>query len=117
MSAQVREDFKYYFANFVRKGGGGTPQIRNPLFAEKKSVKGGRREPPKSVTYFLDQNQVFFGQIFFFLALFEEFFSVKGRRGLAPKSVTYFLDQKQVFFEQKTPFLALFEGKFSGKSP
>ena len=34
----LREDFKYYFADFVRKrGGGGTPQIRNPLFAEKNS--------------------------------------------------------------------------------
>ena len=56
-----RGDFKYYFADFVRKrGGGGTPQIRKSLFAEKKSVKGGRGVPPKSVTYFLDQNQVFF---------------------------------------------------------
>ena len=31
----VRGDVKYYFADFVRKEGGGTPQIRNPLFAEK----------------------------------------------------------------------------------
>ena len=30
-----REGVKYYFADFVRKGGGGgTPQIRNSLFAE-----------------------------------------------------------------------------------
>ena len=28
----LREDIKYYFADFVRKGGG-TPQIRNSLFA------------------------------------------------------------------------------------
>ena len=28
-----REDVKYHFADFVRKGGS-TPQIRNPLFAE-----------------------------------------------------------------------------------
>ena len=42
----LREDFKYYFADFVRKGGGGTPQIRNPIFAEKKSVNGGRGYPP-----------------------------------------------------------------------
>ena len=70
---QLREGVKYYFADFVRKGGGGgTPQIRNPLFAEKKSVKGGRGVPPKSVTYFLDQNQVFFEQKTQFLALFEE---------------------------------------------
>ena len=50
----VREVFKYYFADFVRKRGGG---------------------PPKSVTYFLDQNQVFFEQKTPFLALFEEKFS------------------------------------------
>ena len=31
----LREPFKYYFADFVRKEGGSTPQIRNPLFAEK----------------------------------------------------------------------------------
>ena len=32
----LRGAIKYYFADFVRKGGGGvTPQIRNPLFAEK----------------------------------------------------------------------------------
>ena len=37
----IREPFKYYFADFVRKGGGGgTPQIRNSFFAQKKSVKG-----------------------------------------------------------------------------
>jgi len=74
----IRERVKYYFADFVRKGGGGGyPQIRNPLFAEKKSVKGGRGVPPKSVTYFLDQNQVFFEQKTPFLALFEENFSGK----------------------------------------
>ena len=28
------------------KGGGGTPQTRNPLFAEKKIRKGGRGVPP-----------------------------------------------------------------------
>ena len=33
-----RETVKYYFADFVRKrGGGGTPQIRKSLFAEKKN--------------------------------------------------------------------------------
>ena len=30
---RLREAFKYYSADFARKGG--TPQIRNPLFAEK----------------------------------------------------------------------------------
>ena len=47
----LREGVKYYFADFVRKGGGGTPQICN---------------------LFLDQNQVFFEQKTPFLALFEE---------------------------------------------
>ena len=57
----LRGAVKYYFADFVRKGGRGVPpQIRNPLFAEKKSAKVGKGVPPKSVTYFLDQNQVFF---------------------------------------------------------
>ena len=49
----LREAVKYYFADFVRKGGG---------------------VPPKSVTYFFDQNQVFFEQKTQFLALFEETF-------------------------------------------
>ena len=41
-----REDIKYYFADFVRKGGGGgTPQIRNPLFAESFVRKGGGVPP------------------------------------------------------------------------
>ena len=65
----IRGDFKFYLADFVRKGGGGTPQIRNPLFAEKIYVKGGRGVHPKSVTYFVDQKQ--------FLALFEETISGK----------------------------------------
>ena len=43
----VRERVKYYFADFVRKGGGGTPQIRNPLFAEKKIRKGGEGGTPQ----------------------------------------------------------------------
>ena len=35
----VRENFKYYFADFVRKGGGGvTPQIRNLYFGPKSGV-------------------------------------------------------------------------------
>ena len=39
---------EYYFADFVRKGGGGgTPQIRNPLFAENFFRKGGEGVPPK----------------------------------------------------------------------
>ena len=42
MQLGLREDFKYYFADFVRKGGGGgTLQIRNPLFAENNIRKGG----------------------------------------------------------------------------
>ena len=42
----IRENFKYYFADYVRKGGeGGTPQIRNPLFAENFVRKGGGNPP------------------------------------------------------------------------
>ena len=61
----LREDIKYYFADFVRKGGrggGGYPQFRNPLFAEIFFRKGWGGVPPISVTYFSDQKQVFFGQ-------------------------------------------------------
>ena len=43
----VREASKYYFADFVRKGGGGTPQIRKSLFAEKKIRKGGEGGTPQ----------------------------------------------------------------------
>ena len=73
-----REDFKYYFADFVRKGGEGVP--------------------PKSVTYFLDQNQVFFEQKTPFLALFEDKFSGENPErggGVPPKSVTPFLPGKK----------------------
>ena len=42
---KLREPFKYYFADFVRKGGGGTPQIRNSFFAGKKIRKGGGGTP------------------------------------------------------------------------
>ena len=35
----LREGVKYYFADFVRKGGeGGTPQIRNLFFGPKSGV-------------------------------------------------------------------------------
>ena len=43
----LREAVKYYFADFVRKGGGGTPQIRNPLFAENFVRKGGEGGTPQ----------------------------------------------------------------------
>ena len=59
------------------KGEGGTSQIRNPIFAENFVCKGGEGGTPISVTYFLDQNQVFFEQKTQFLALFEENFSGK----------------------------------------
>ena len=55
--APLREGVKYYFADFVRKG-----------------VEG---VPPKSVTYFMDQIQMFFEQKTQFLALFEEKFPGK----------------------------------------
>ena len=43
----VRKTVKYFFADFVRKGGGGTPQIRKSLFAEKKIRKGGEGGTPQ----------------------------------------------------------------------
>ena len=42
---RFRGDVKYYFADFVPIGGGNTPQIRNPLFAENFVHKGGRGYP------------------------------------------------------------------------
>ena len=59
------------------KGEGGTSQIRNPIFAENFVRKGGEGVTPKSVTYFLDQIQVFLSKKTEFLALFEEKFSGK----------------------------------------
>ena len=42
----IRGNFKYYFADFVRKWGeGGTPQICNSFFVEFFSVKEGRYPP------------------------------------------------------------------------
>ena len=73
----LREPFKYYFADFVRKGRGGTPQIHNPLFAEKKIRKQGGGGTPQIRNFFLDQNQVYFEQKTQFLAFFEEKFSGK----------------------------------------
>ena len=58
----IREGVKYYFADFVRKGGGGPPKSVTPFLVKFFSVKGGGGVPPKSVTYFLDQKQVFFGK-------------------------------------------------------
>ena len=46
----IREDFKYYFADFVRKGGGGVPpKSVTPLSLKVFPVKGCT---PKSVTFF-----------------------------------------------------------------
>ena len=46
-SPAISEDIKYYFADFVRKGGGrGTPQIHNSLFAENFVRKGGEGGTP-----------------------------------------------------------------------
>ena len=63
-----REAVKFYFADFVHKGGGGTPQIRNPLFAEKVCKRGGGGTPqirnlffgPKSgVSFFFSKKHNF----------------------------------------------------------
>ena len=62
----IRGAVKYYFADFVRKGGGGgTPQIRNPHFAEeKKSVKGGGGEggTPQIRNFFWTKMRCFFSK-------------------------------------------------------
>ena len=52
-SPAISEDIKYYFADFVRKGGGGTPQIRNSLFAENFVRKGGEGGTPHVRNLFL----------------------------------------------------------------
>ena len=58
-----REPFKYYFADFVRKGGGGVPPKFVTSFSpKKKSVNGGAGGTPQIHNLFLDQNQVFFEQ-------------------------------------------------------
>ena len=42
----IREGVKYYFADFVRKGGEGVPpKSVTPFSLEKKSVKGGGGYP------------------------------------------------------------------------
>ena len=41
MGRIIREPFKYYFADFVRKGGGVPPKSVTPFLPGKKSVKGG----------------------------------------------------------------------------
>ena len=73
----LRERVKYYFADFVRKGGGVPPKSVTPFSLKKKSVKGGRGVPPKSVTYFWTKIRCFLGPKTQFLALFEEKFSGK----------------------------------------
>ena len=62
----VREDVKYYFADFVRKGGGGVrPQIRNSFFL---SVKGGTPQ----IRNFFDQKTGVFWAKTQFLGIFEQ---------------------------------------------
>ena len=71
----LREAVKYYFADFVRKGGrGGTSQIRNPLFAEKKIRKRGGGGTPQIHNLIFGPKSSVFEQKTQFLALFEEIF-------------------------------------------
>ena len=42
----LRENFKYYFADFVRKGGGVPPKSVTPYLPKILSVKGGGSTPP-----------------------------------------------------------------------
>ena len=60
----LREEVKYYFADFVRKGGGGgVPPKSVTAFSPKiLSVKGEWGIPPKSVTSFLPKNRCFLGK-------------------------------------------------------
>ena len=69
-TAELRGEVKYYFADFVRKGGGVPPKSITPFLPKILSVKGGGGVPPISVTYFLGKKQVFFGRKIHFLALF-----------------------------------------------
>ena len=59
MDMFIRGEVKYYFADFVRKGGGGvTPQIRNSFFAEDFVRKGGRGGTPQIRNLFFGENFV-----------------------------------------------------------
>ena len=60
LTDNFREDIKYYFADFVRKGGGGSPQIRNHFFAENFVRKGGGGVSPWIRNPFLDKKNRFF---------------------------------------------------------
>ena len=44
MKEHNREDVKYYFVDFVRKGGGSTPQIRNLFLGPKSGVFRAKTE-------------------------------------------------------------------------
>ena len=96
----LREAFKYYFADFVRKGGGGLPPKSVTPFLLRKKIRkgGGRGVPPKYITYFLDQNQVFFEQKNTIFSPFtKKNFRVKvckGGEGGTPRSKTPFLPKK-----------------------
>ena len=72
----LREDIKYYFADFVRKGGRrGTPRSITPFLPKFFSVKGGRGVPPQIRNPFFPYLKTgVFRPKTLFLALFEEFF-------------------------------------------
>ena len=58
--SELREEVKYYFADFVRKGGGGVPPKSVTPFSPKiLSVKGEGVYPQVS-NLFLDKKTVFF---------------------------------------------------------
>ena len=78
------------------KGGGGTPQIRNPLFAENFVRKGGGGggTPHIRNLFFGPKTGVFWAKNTIFSTFLRTFFggmSVKGGGGVPPKSVTFFL--------------------------
>ena len=74
----ITEDVKYYFGDFVRKGGGGTPQIHIPFLSKILSVKGST---PQVRNFFFYQNTgVFWAKKTPFSGIFEQKLSVYGGR-------------------------------------
>ena len=59
----LREVVKYYFADFVRKGGGVPPKSVTPFLPKILSVKGEGGAPPIPVTIFWTKNRCFFAKI------------------------------------------------------
>ena len=70
----LREDIKYYFADFVCKGEGGYPQIRNSFLAKNVVRKVGERGTPQIRNPFFDLKNRCIWAKNTILALFEDKF-------------------------------------------